>query len=43
MNNLSKLGAQLVEIWKQLGVSQRVSVISATLGLGLARILVITR
>jgi flagellar M-ring protein FliF len=31
MNNLSKLGAQLVEIWKQLGVSQRVSVISATL------------
>ena len=31
MNNLSKLGTQLVEIWKQLGVSQRVSVISATL------------
>ena len=31
MNNLSKLGAQLVQIWKQLGVSQRVSVIAATL------------
>ncbi|HLP76567.1 MAG TPA: flagellar M-ring protein FliF, partial [Candidatus Paceibacterota bacterium] len=30
MNNLSKLGTQLVEIWKQLGVSQRVSVIAAT-------------
>lgn len=29
--NLSKLGTQLVEIWKQLGVSQRVSVIAATL------------
>src|SRR6185369_1348510 len=29
--NLSKLGAQLVEIWKQLGVSQRISVIAATL------------
>jgi len=31
MNNLSKLGTQLVEIWKQLGVSQRVSVAAATL------------
>jgi flagellar M-ring protein FliF len=31
MNNLSKLGTQLVEIWKQLGVSQRVSVLAATL------------
>jgi flagellar M-ring protein FliF len=30
MNNLSKLGAQLLEIWKQLGVSQRISVIAAT-------------
>jgi flagellar M-ring protein FliF len=30
MNNLSKLGAQLLEIWKQLGVSQRVSVLAAT-------------
>jgi flagellar M-ring protein FliF len=29
--NLSKLGAQLLEIWKQLGVSQRVSVLAATL------------
>ena len=33
MNNLSKLGAQLVEIWKQLGTNQRVSVITATLAL----------
>jgi len=31
MNNLSKLGALLVQIWKQLGVSQRISVIAATL------------
>ena len=31
MNNLSKLGAQLLEIWKQLGVSQRISVLAATL------------
>jgi flagellar M-ring protein FliF len=31
MNNLSKLGAQLVEIWKQLGASQRISVLAATL------------
>jgi flagellar M-ring protein FliF len=40
MNNLSKLGAQLAEIWKQLGVSQRISVIAATLVLvaGLAAI-----
>ena len=30
MNNLTKLGAQLLEIWKQLGVSQRLSVIAAT-------------
>lgn len=29
--NLSKLGAQLRDIWLQLGVAQRVSVISATL------------
>jgi flagellar M-ring protein FliF len=29
--NLSKLGAQLLEIWKQLGTGQRVSVLSATL------------
>ena len=29
--NLSKLGAQLLDIWKQLGTSQRVSVLSATL------------
>src|SRR5436853_945568 len=29
--NLSKLGAQLRDIWKQLGAAQRVSVISATL------------
>src|SRR5436305_1041881 len=29
--NLSKLVAQLAEIWKQLGVSQRVSVLAATL------------
>ncbi|MBC8095350.1 MAG: flagellar M-ring protein FliF [Akkermansiaceae bacterium] len=29
--NLSKLGTQLLEIWKQLGVSQRVSVLAATL------------
>jgi flagellar M-ring protein FliF len=28
--NLSKLGAQLREIWKQLGAAQRLSVISAT-------------
>jgi flagellar M-ring protein FliF len=28
--NLSKLGAQLHDIWKQLGASQRVSVITAT-------------
>lgn len=31
MNNLSKLGTQLVEIWKQLGPSQRVSVLAATI------------
>ena len=31
MNNLSKLGAQLLEIWRQLGVSQRISVLAATL------------
>src|ERR1019366_1128887 len=31
MNNLSKLGAQLLEIWKQLGASQRISVLAATL------------
>ncbi|MGO8764111.1 MAG: flagellar basal-body MS-ring/collar protein FliF, partial [Limisphaerales bacterium] len=31
MNNLSKLGAQLAEIWKQLGASQRISVLAATL------------
>jgi flagellar M-ring protein FliF len=31
MNNLSKLGAQLSEIWKQLGASQRISVLAATL------------
>jgi flagellar M-ring protein FliF len=30
MNNLSKLGAQLLEIWRQLGPSQRVSVLAAT-------------
>ena len=30
MNNLSKLGGQLLAIWKQLGVSQRVSVLAAT-------------
>jgi flagellar M-ring protein FliF len=29
--NLSKLAAQLLEIWKQLGVSQRVTILSATL------------
>jgi flagellar M-ring protein FliF len=29
--NLSKLGAQLSDIWKQLGPSQRVSILSATL------------
>jgi flagellar M-ring protein FliF len=29
--NLSKLGAQLRDIWKQLGPSQRVSIVSATL------------
>ena len=28
--NLSKLGSQLVEIWNQLGASQRVSVVAAT-------------
>lgn len=28
--NLTKLGAQLREIWKQLGGAQRLSVISAT-------------
>ena len=28
--NLSKVGTQLVEIWKQLGASQRVSVVAAT-------------
>ena len=28
--NLSKLGAQLRDIWKQLGAAQRVSVLSAT-------------
>ena len=33
MNNLGKLGVQLREIWKQLGASQRVSVIVATVGL----------
>ncbi|HYG23424.1 MAG TPA: flagellar basal-body MS-ring/collar protein FliF [Verrucomicrobiae bacterium] len=31
MNNLSKLGTQLVEIWKQLGASQRISVLAATI------------
>lgn|SRR5579885_1985762 len=31
MNNLSKLGTQLLGIWRQLGVSQRVSVVAATL------------
>src|SRR4051812_29324430 len=31
MNNLSKLGTQLLNIWRQLGASQRVSVICATL------------
>lgn len=31
MNNLSKLGAQLRDIWRQLGTSQRISVASATL------------
>ena len=31
MNNLSKLGKQLLEIWKQLGTSQRVSVAAATI------------
>jgi flagellar M-ring protein FliF len=31
MNNLSKLGKQLLEIWKQLGVSQRISVLAATI------------
>ncbi len=30
MNNLSKLGGQLRDIWKQLGASQRVSVLAAT-------------
>ncbi len=30
MNNFSKLGAQLLEIWRQLGASQRVSVLAAT-------------
>ncbi|HUA68874.1 MAG TPA: flagellar basal-body MS-ring/collar protein FliF [Candidatus Saccharimonadales bacterium] len=30
MNNLAKLGAQLRDIWKQLGVNQRITVISAT-------------
>lgn len=39
MNNLSKLGNQLLEIWKQLGASQRISVIAATVvlvaGLGM--------
>ena len=29
--NLSKLGAQLRDIWNQLGPSQRVSIVSATL------------
>ena len=29
-NNLSKLGKQLVDIWGQLGASQRVSVVAAT-------------
>jgi flagellar M-ring protein FliF len=29
--NLSKLGTQLLDIWKQLGASQRVSVLAATL------------
>src|SRR5262245_11914894 len=40
MNNLAKIGAQLRDIWKQLGTSQRVSVISATLVLivGLAAV-----
>ena len=33
MNNLSKLLAQLREIWKQLGTNQRVSVLTATLAL----------
>jgi len=31
MNNFAKLGNQLVNIWKQLGVSQKVSVLVATL------------
>ena len=31
--NLAKLGAQLLHIWKQLGVSQRISVGLATLAL----------
>ncbi len=30
MNNLSKLGSQLLAIWQQLGVSQRISVLAAT-------------
>jgi flagellar M-ring protein FliF len=30
MNNLTKLGAQLRDIWKQLGFNQRLTVISAT-------------
>ncbi len=30
MNNVAKLGAQLREIWKQLGVTQRITVASAT-------------
>jgi len=29
--NLSKLSTQLLDIWRQLGASQRISVISATL------------
>jgi flagellar M-ring protein FliF len=33
MNNLSKVGAQLRDIWKQLGTNQRLSVVTATLAL----------
>src|ERR1041385_1320600 len=30
MNNLQKLGAQLRDIWRQLGASQRLTVLAAT-------------
>lgn len=36
--SLSKLGKQLLEIWKQLGVSQRLTVVLATLGVIVAMV-----